>query len=375
MPHYPELLEELGGHLGEALTRLGTPADRAAEVAFACVEYVRKEWGGRTLYVPQAENVELGERNLEIHRLWRFEHWPIPKLAKEYDLSEMRIRQILHQVRLARPAHQAWEGITLPVDHPFWDTHMTPNGWRCRCGVSQWSQADLDSAGYGVTPPERMPPEELVTHVNKRTGEVTQIPKGIDPGWAYNPGKAGNAALGKLVGDKLLTSDPMLAARALQISGQAFVEPMRARIESWAEAYHVGALRPTGNQLVIGAFAPETVTSLAARGIQLETSAISISDREFIHALRPPKAARGAAWPESRLVNLPDLLRAPEAIYWDSQDGVLVYVWPTDSKAAKAVIRVNYQVKSEGQKIRTNLVKTTGLVRPEDLANARYVRI
>ena len=274
-----------------------------------------------------------------------------------------------------RPAHRAWEGITLPVDHPFWDTHMTPNGWRCRCGVSQWSQADLEAAGYEVTPPEHLPPEELVAHVNKRTGEVTQVPKGIDPGWAYNPGKAGNAALGKMVGDKLLTSDPMLAARALQTAGRAFVEPMRAQIEAWAQAYATGVLRPTGNQLVIGAFSPETLTRLAARGIQLETSAISISDREFIHALRPPKAARGAAWPESRLRDLPELIQAPEAIYWDSQDGVVIYAWPTEDKAAKAIIRVNYQVKSEGRKIRTNLVKTTGLVRPDDLQNARYVRI
>lgn len=102
MPQYPELLEELGGHLGEALERGGIPAERAAELAFVCVEFVRKEWGGRTLYIPQAEIVEMTKRNAEIFRLWRWEHYPIPRLAKDHGLSEQRIRQILHQIRLQR---------------------------------------------------------------------------------------------------------------------------------------------------------------------------------------------------------------------------------------------------------------------------------
>lgn len=28
-----------------------------------------------------------------------------------------------------RPHHLAWDGLTLPADDPWWDTHYTPNGW------------------------------------------------------------------------------------------------------------------------------------------------------------------------------------------------------------------------------------------------------
>lgn len=28
-------------------------------------------------------------------------------------------------------------GVTLPVGHPFWDSHFPPNGWNCRCDVMQ----------------------------------------------------------------------------------------------------------------------------------------------------------------------------------------------------------------------------------------------
>lgn len=34
-----------------------------------------------------------------------------------------------------RESHAAWDGVTLPKDHEFWQTHWPPNGWNCRCQV------------------------------------------------------------------------------------------------------------------------------------------------------------------------------------------------------------------------------------------------
>ena len=36
----------------------------------------------------------------------------------------------------------------------------------------------------------RSPKVETYEWTNPKTGEVTDVPKGIDPGWAYNPGKS-----------------------------------------------------------------------------------------------------------------------------------------------------------------------------------------
>lgn len=34
-----------------------------------------------------------------------------------------------------RETHRAWDGLTLPVEHSFWKTHLPPNDWGCRCYV------------------------------------------------------------------------------------------------------------------------------------------------------------------------------------------------------------------------------------------------
>ncbi|MGD1960542.1 MAG: phage minor head protein [Fulvivirga sp.] len=39
-----------------------------------------------------------------------------------------------------RQSHRPLDLVTLPVDHPFWDTYMPPNDWGCRCSVRQLAE-------------------------------------------------------------------------------------------------------------------------------------------------------------------------------------------------------------------------------------------
>lgn len=87
-----------------------------------------------------------------------------------------------------RPEHHDWDGTILPVDHPWWDTHYPPCGWGCRCRPKSRNQRMLDAKGLKVTTsPIAFPVRD---YVNKRTGEITKLERGIDPGWSYNVGKA-----------------------------------------------------------------------------------------------------------------------------------------------------------------------------------------
>jgi SPP1 gp7 family putative phage head morphogenesis protein len=94
-----------------------------------------------------------------------------------------------------RPEHEAWDGTTLPVDDPWWDTHFTPNGWFCHCTTISLSQDQYDRMQGDPAFSFAAPPIEYRDWTNPRTGVVTPVPIGIDPGFAYNPGQAFLAAL------------------------------------------------------------------------------------------------------------------------------------------------------------------------------------
>lgn len=90
--------------------------------------------------------------------------------------------------RHPRLNHLSWNGLTLAADDPWWKTHYPPNGWRCGCRVSSTSRRALGR--MGKSGPDEAPPLDARPWTNPTTGEVRQVPRGIDPGFDYNPGEA-----------------------------------------------------------------------------------------------------------------------------------------------------------------------------------------
>ena len=86
-----------------------------------------------------------------------------------------------------RPHHVAWDGIILPLSHPWWRRHWPPNGWGCNCWIRTLSKAELARRGG----PSKAPKTTFKTFVNKRSGIVEMVPEGVDPGWDTNPGQIG----------------------------------------------------------------------------------------------------------------------------------------------------------------------------------------
>ena len=89
--------------------------------------------------------------------------------------------------RRTRPMHRHWHGTLLPVDDAWWGAHYPPNGWRCRCTVQQLSERDLKRRGLEISP---RPNDGTRKWINRRTGELTDVPAGIDPGFGFNIGAA-----------------------------------------------------------------------------------------------------------------------------------------------------------------------------------------
>lgn len=126
-----------------------------------------------------------------------------------------------------RPEHRAWDGVVLPVSHPWWQTHYPPNGWNCRCSVVQLSDDDLVDLGLEVS---KVPKGRTHKWKNPATGETETVPDGIDPGWAANVGEARNKALQKTVTDKVASYPPALqqpAAKGLEAAAAAGKDILR----------------------------------------------------------------------------------------------------------------------------------------------------
>lgn len=97
------------------------------------------------------------------------------------------LRYRCSMLETSRESHKSWDGIVLPVDDPWWDSHYPPCAWNCKCWVEQVLKSDVDKGLVKVSP---RPRTNYVAYKNKRTGQTIAVPEGISPGFDYNVGKA-----------------------------------------------------------------------------------------------------------------------------------------------------------------------------------------
>lgn len=102
--------------------------------------------------------------------------------------------QYIHSdaVEHPRPEHQAWNGLVLHADDPWWQQHFPINAWGCQCSVRALSERDLQR--LGKSGPDQAPPVVMETRtIGQRSPggpRTVEVPQGIDPGFEYIPGKA-----------------------------------------------------------------------------------------------------------------------------------------------------------------------------------------
>ncbi|MBL4709787.1 MAG: hypothetical protein JKY48_15245 [Flavobacteriales bacterium] len=126
----------------------------------------------------------------------------------------------LGSAREHRPHHVAKENVILPVDDDFWNSWYPPNGWGCVCWVRQITRMEAENLGGETERPE-IPTKSWT---NKRTGEVLDIPEGIDPGWQTNSGQQRHRTLAKHLAGKLDAAPEHIRKTAIAdlVSSQIF---------------------------------------------------------------------------------------------------------------------------------------------------------
>lgn len=230
-----------------------------------------------------------------------------------------------------REQHVRWNGTLLPVGHPWWLTHPCPSGYGCKChwravGEREYQQLLVDGVPAGNRQPELDPEtglptghlvdkrvpvqtqpiaDELRTWRNRWTGETSQIPKGIDPGFDTNPGETYRLIQAFRLIEKKLPTYPEEIAQALirsWMEGPAFRLWLQRPLESVPIALVPESLAPTiGAQNRIVRFSRETLEkqrrehpeltdeeySRAARVIA-EGHSIRDTDRSLVFILEEP---------------------------------------------------------------------------------------
>lgn len=262
-----------------------------------------------------------------------------------------------------RLQHVAWNGLTLPHDHPFWQTHFPPNGWGCHCSVQAVSrQAYAQAQADGLAEP----PEGW-----KAINPATDAPVGIGKGFGYQPGASVRRPLKAFIDEKLINLDAAIGAEMYDA-----LQPMLADEMSQAVATLVdqaaATMRSAGEAALVHVVSPRTVADLARRGLPMESADVWLRDAELVHALRDVKDERGAALPLAIWRDLPNLL-AEATPYLDTQDPALAYAFDLGEGAGKVLVRVNYadKIRQAGQRTRltSNFVRTGGVVQRADMEN------
>lgn len=285
-----------------------------------------------------------------------------------------------------RPEHLAWNGLVLPLDDPWWQTHSPQNGWGCKCKKYTLSEADVQRMGLKVA--EHAPAIEWEDRLIGQRGpnpQTVRVPKGIDPGFEYAPGASRYARQLQLA----LTRTQQLPAALAATETQALLGLSRSTTElrqhwqQWLQGWQNDPV-VRGRQFTAGALSGKVVRELGARGIEPVTAAILITDAGIRHILRDVKqdaktksgASKGLAAAE--LAQLPDILAQPQAILWDTKKQNLLYVFPAqENRSGKLTVEVNYVVKtrdeqSQRQKVQVNSVVSGGQVERYNLAGSQY---
>jgi SPP1 gp7 family putative phage head morphogenesis protein len=283
-----------------------------------------------------------------------------------------------------RKSHQEWDGLALPVESDFWRTHYPPNGWNCRCtafGIDEAGIAKLQRAGLPV---KRKEPavQWRVWHNPTREGDVAfvPVPRGIDPGFAYNPGQSRDAAFFDVAMQKAQRTLPREAAVAitqalneapvlLAEKLEAFGQWVDANLQAFAAVDHS---RPQETQVprtaqYIGAIHPWAWDGIKRAGIELLSPVLAVHSEDVKHALVDKNKKQ--LLPLTLYKRLPELLRQVTAVWLDETQArpALLYVVDVaqpDGRIAKLVFQLDAVRKTDEPQgsPRANWLRTVGLM-------------
>ncbi|MDE2577942.1 MAG: hypothetical protein KGL46_03970 [Hyphomicrobiales bacterium] len=188
-----ETLEEFSKRFDEIALKNGWLQDKNEKV---------RAWRARVVYETNLRT------SYQAGRLKQMRDPDVVKVRPYWKYVHGDTRTPLHP----RPLHLAWDGLILRADDPWWDTHYPPNGWFCSCGVRNMTERELKRAGKDA--PDEAPDYGSRKVEQPGTGEMVDVPNGVDPGWDHAPGADWLASVAPAPDAPVMDAKPVEPAEA-----------------------------------------------------------------------------------------------------------------------------------------------------------------
>jgi hypothetical protein len=166
-------------------------------------------WGKKNMVDPltgRTVNAQLGsDRRLKtiydtnLRSAYQEGRWEQSQASTSHPYLMYRVGNSRHH----RQDHVSWDGLILPKDDPWWNSHYPPNGWGCKCwtmAVTEERKQQMEKSGVTIPPAidgtpgdtvpvqTQAPPEVYKTFYNERKGTIERVPAGVDPAFNWNVG-------------------------------------------------------------------------------------------------------------------------------------------------------------------------------------------
>jgi len=296
---------------------------------------------------------------------------------QQFEASGIDYLMYMHNdsVMHPRPHHVALDGKIFPRTDPFWSRNYPPQGFGCKCRAVAATREEYEAAN----PDRKQRPEGWADMADK--------------GWDYNVGLAAqDQRITGLLLDKLAKLLPDIGAEMFQ----TVRKPARKVIETSYATFIEKALRQSSGQALrqssgqalqgalsreyalLGSLSGEDLAFLKTKDIVPSSSGIVINDRLVggKKAVRHEKTGNALSPAEWR--TLPQCVLTPEAVYFDTTDGKILFTSPAIAEDDPRKIKIVVELEVYSAKLKQTINEAGTVFKIEENAlqdTKRYVKI
>lgn len=286
-----------------------------------------------------------------------------------------------------RPEHAAMNGKVFRYDDPIWNTMYPPNGWNCRCLVTQLTKGDVRRKNIEVETSEgKIKEVSEVVGDTKKQNTVYTFSKGgnvyhlkPDAGWGTNQAlNSSNYDL--LLYDKIKNFDYGIKQPLIKELNKnpVSINQIQSVIRKGIKEIENGTFKPDKQSRTLAWLTPEILKFTEEKKLLNTGAVILFSDKDIVHLLRTKKNEKQKLT-FSQVLRMPVTFRKPSAVYYDIQDNALIYIKKLQNDEiddGKDIIK--FVVKPQANKKQKQYVWeliTAGRIKSEDLLSQRYKKI